>query len=376
MVDSAGRPAGVKCDPLSLRRRTFIQEIRILSVEELSARRTRKIIREEIGKYGWEIGKSVHRRRKYHVFYAVPRTEVTDEQRIISAIGAIHDVQHRIVELAAKNTIVPKPVVLQFVMSPVEDFAHYPFRLAVLLPPWLHLSPSVNYIENMNPEKAKRVMSRIRAYIRVGNAVLPVAAFSKKDLVFKKPLEDAIEQRAMPAHVVTGGNIHESVGISALIQEIKRESPRVKIAKNVYLVVPNPRNPKYLRQFGSVVTEFDGLATDGKNVHPIEVKSVGIRTMQDWDRIVRRKAISMTPAMEYLLQMLIDHPNRLRPHFVVVANSEEDATNLANRALITLKPAPKKDGYQKPHPFERLKAHAVWPHMGKILIRSFHEPLW
>ena len=198
--------------------------------------------------------------------------------------------------------------------------------------------------------------------LRAGPYSVPVTGFSKTDLRVKVPLEQLIQKQDISPHVI-GGNVHETAGVAALLAENKDW----RFARNIYITTPGKIATRWKKTFGRVTTELDAIATNGKNIHIVEVKSVGPRTIPRWDEIVLHKAQSLTPGIEYIGQTMGPMRTRIYPHFVVVSTKEQTATDLANRALITLKPH---------ETFSKLMVHAVWP-SGKILLkRSFKEPWW
>ncbi len=287
-----------------------------------------------------------------------------------SAIRAIHELQRSFVESFGRTDVVavPKPIVASFVMSPVERSGYYPFRLAVVLPPWgiPELSAAYGSVRRMS-DAAKRALSLRRAYFRINNLAIPVNYLKKADLRVKLPAEQVMRSFGIPPHVAAG-NVPETAGVVALL----KDNPLWSVARNVILTVPNPHAPqRYRRRFGQVLFEFDALASDGKHVFPVEVKGVGPGTEARWQEILVHKAMSMLPATEYLLQLLDMNVSRLRAHFVVVGD-EERSTKLAEAALRTLRP-PMTDhvNYGAEHPFSRLWTHAVWPHRGTLLRRTF-----
>lgn len=332
-------------------------------VEEWGIRKTKRFITDTLEKTQWSTGKISRASGNYHILYLNPKSGQGGHQTVISAIEAIHALQKKYVEnFGRENAPKPRPVVASFVITPEESPA-YPFRMNVVLPPWAF----PDYIRMYGPKNSKegdirKAMSRKVSFMRVGNYFVPVGWFMKTDLRTKAPAEHIIESRGLPPHIL-GGNIHETAGIAALLAE----NTDMKVARNVFIAAPAKRYSRKRKSFGRILFEFDALATDGKNIHAMEVKSVGPRTIPRWEEIVLRKAQTMTLALEYLRQTLGPLAYRIFPHFVVVSSRESVSTELANAALKALKPHPS---------FARLTVHAVWPSNKYLLKRSLKEPLW
>jgi len=332
--------------------------------DEWGIRRTKRFILSQIQELPWRIGKiSRSRTGDYHVLFLNPSRRMDGHQTIVSAIKAIHELQKGFVErFGNPSSDKPKPTVASFVISPSES-PQYAFRMNIILPPWAFPSYAKIYGPRcVKEEHIAKSMARKEATLWVKQLAIPVAVFTKSDLRAKQPIEQTIQEKNIPVHVI-GGNLHETAGMVALLSENRDW----RFGRNVYITVPGGAHTHWKKTFGQVVTEFDGIATNGKNVHVIEVKSVGPRTIPRWEEIVTHKAQTLTPGMEYISQVLGPSRTRMYPHFVVVGNQEHLAINLANRALVALKPH---------ETFAHLMAHAVWPSRNALLKRSFREPWW
>ncbi len=333
-------------------------------VEEWGIRKTKRFLLEQIRGQPWEIGKiSRSRKGDYHVLFLNPKSGLNGYQTVISAIKTIHELQKGMIEaFGRENAPKPRPVVTSLLINPVES-PQYAFRMNVILPPWAFPVYTRLYgPKKHRAEEIAKAMATNFATLRAGPYSIPVIRFSKADLRVKEPLKHIILEKGIPPHVI-GGNVHETAGVAALLAE----NTDWAFARNIYITVLGRLKTRWKKAFGRVLTEIDALATNGKNVHIIEVKSVGPRTIPRWDEIVVHKAQTLTPGIEYIGQTMGPMRTRIFPHFVVVSNSEHVATDLANRALITLKPH---------ETFRKLMVHAVWPSDTTLLKRSFREPWW
>jgi len=363
----------VSCEPLSLRRRTFIQPTLILFVEEWGIRKTKKFIAKVLddADSAWHISK-VRRMigTNRHIIYLTPK-EGAAHKSLMDAIETIAALQEayarKFADVNARER--PSPVVASFLLGFYELLPEYPFRLNTFLPHWDFPYLSAVHKNRVSESKQAKAMSSKTGFLRVGNYMLPVHWWRKSDAKVAQALEATAHRHNIPPHALTG-NVDEAAAVAALLKENKDW----KVARNVIVTVPSPRKDRAARNMGPTITELDLLAVErnGKNLHIGEVKGVGPETKWQWDRIVVRKAITLTPALELFLQKMGVHAHRLRPHFIVVSNREHTSTELANRALITLKPSQP----DRRSVFQRLEAHAVWPSLNTLLIRSFREPLW
>jgi len=306
----------------------------------------------------------------YHIIYLTP-TEDNAHRALSNAIESIAAVQQAYAEkfsdINAKER--PAPAVASFLLGFQEETFEYPFRLNTYLPHWEFPRFSALH-KNRTLEKAQaRALSRKTGYLRVGKYLIPINWWRKADAKLARAVEAVANRHELPPHVFTG-NVDEAAAAAAML----RENRDWKIARNVIVSVPSTVKAHAKSNMGPTLTEFDILAVgpDWRNIHVGEVKGVGPETKWNWDRIVVRKAITLTPALELFLQKMGINGHRLLPHFVVVSNWEHVSTDLANKALITLKPS---DPDRK-SVFQRLEAHAVWPSFNTLLIRRFREPLW
>ncbi len=308
----------------------------------------------------WKIGKiSRVRKEPYHIVFLNP-AEKDSYAALLSAIRGISDLQRAFTEVTLHSEgDLPAPVVASFVMTPKEAADRYPYRLSVFLPPQLFKRGTAEKLHR-DAEWIKTIGGK-QVNISVSGARIPVTAWRKTDIVVANSAEETIRRFGVSPHLV-GHSVAETAASVALARARKNW----KIARNVYVTVPSHVKTRVRKNMGRTVTELDILATDGKNVHVGEIKGVGPNTWEHWPEIVVRKAITITPAIEMLKEAMNEHRNRLFPHFIVVSRREHLSTELANRALIALKPH---------ETFDRMEAHAVWPGAGGLQIKSFKEPL-
>ncbi len=333
-------------------------------VERWGIRKTKRFLLEQIEDKPWEVGKlSRARGGNYYILFLNPSKKMDGHQLITSAIDTMHRLQRSSAETFSKvDAPKPRPVVASFLINPIES-PQYAFRMNIVLPHWaLPTYARIYGPRQVSDASLARAMSDKMTVMRVRGHEIPVKWFMPTDLKVKIPAETTVDSENIPLHVL-GGNIHETAGLAALLAENKDW----RFARNIYITIPGRLKTRWKKAFGRILTEIDALATNGKNVHVIEIKSIGPRTIPRWDEIVVYKAQALMPGIKYIGQTLGPMRTRIFPHFVAVSNSEHVATELANRALITLKPH---------ETFRKLMVHAVWPSDTTLLKRSFKEPWW
>ncbi|NPA76602.1 MAG: hypothetical protein GXN93_02515 [Candidatus Diapherotrites archaeon] len=342
--------------------------MRILIVKEWGVRKTRKFITEQLDEINsrWAPSKIVKSRNgPYHILFLKPLEE--DEHRAVSdAVRTIAELQKIYAEQFARTDakVIPAPIMASFVMGVRESPHTYPFRLTVPLPTWDFPRAAAMHKNRTGKKTQIRQIASNTGYARIGSYIIPIKWWRKADAKVLWAAQNVAERHGLPPHLASG-NTDEFAAAAAIM----RENKDWKMARNVLITAPSRVKTRTTKNIGPQITELDFIAvgSNWKNIHVGEVKGVGPETERRWDDIVVHKAITLTPAMEMLAQRMGLRRRRLFPHFAVVSRWEHISTDLANRALITLKPQ---------ETFRRLEAHAVWPSGDTLLMRRFREPIW